>query len=396
MSILSGRTSSLITASLLAACCSMPLLAQTGSAPTAASSGEVAAPSPSWSDPEFAKIAGMLTGSWKSSKPVAVGSASFDIVMNVAPVIIGDVPDAMYAEIARADAPDKPYRQAIWRLYRRQGQIRMQTLEFRRKGGEFGSIIGLWAAPEMFPKTVSISDLVGTLDIDLKATADGFAGKTPFAFPTAASGATEMTSEISVSASTFTSADRGFDAAGNVVWGPAAGENYAFNRVESSVTVTRSAGGLVVLNYPGEQKGDTFGPGTKLTCQYIGQLLETGYVFDTSYERGSPFTYEFGQTLIQGWTTAMADARAGAKRRLVIPGPLAYGERGNPRAKIGPNATLVFAIDVLNIEKSQQPEQTPPAFEVKQVNPGDAAGQGKPTEAKPVEAKPVEQPKKPE
>jgi hypothetical protein len=355
-----------------------------------------AAAAPAWTDPEFAKVAGLLSGSWKSSKPVAVGDQSYDIIMNVAPVTIGDVPNAMYAEISRSDAPDKPYRQAIWRLYRRQGEIRLQTLEFRRKGGEFGSITGLWAAPETFPKTVSMSDLVGTLDIQLKATADGFAGKTPQPYPTAAGGATEMTSEISVNATTFTSADRGFDASGNVVWGPAQGESYAFSRVESPVQVSRMDGGLVVLNYPTETKGEQFAPGTKITVHYIGQLLDTGYVFDASYERGSPYTYEYGQTLIQGWTTAMADARTGMKRRIVIPGPLAYGERGNPRAKIGPNATLVFAIDVLNVEKTAQPEPAQQNFDIKPVQPGAAGGeQPKPVEAKPVDVKPADE-KKPQ
>ncbi len=336
-------------------------------------------PAAAWSDPEFATIAGLLTGSWKSSKPVAVGTQSFDILMNVAPVAISDVPDAMYAEIARSDAPDKPYRQAIWRLYRRQGQVRLQTLEFRRKGGEFGSIIGLWAAPEAFPK-ISMSDLVGTLDIALTKAGEGYTGKTPHAFPTAAGGATEMTSEISFDANAFTSADRGFDAAGSVVWGPAAGESYGFARVASPVTVTRGEGGLITLDFASESslKGEPFAANSRLTVHYIGQLLDTGYVFDASYERGSPFTYAFGQDILQGWNIAMANARTGMKRRIVIPGPLGYGERGRRDAKIGSNATLVFAIDVLNVEKVEQP-----AVEVKPM-------EAKPVEAVPTEAKPAE------
>jgi FKBP-type peptidyl-prolyl cis-trans isomerase 2 len=106
-------------------------------------------------------------------------------------------------------------------------------------------------------------------------------------------------------------------------------------------------------------------------------------VFDASYERGSPFPYNYGQEILQGWDIAMNGARAGMKRRLVIPAPLAYGERGRREAKIGPNATIVVALDVLNVERVEQPPAQP------------AVQTPVPAGAQPVQAAPTEE-KKPQ
>ena len=115
---------------------------------------------------------------------------------------------------------------------------------------------------------------------------------------------------------------------------------------------------------------------------YMGVNGRDGSVFDSSYERQAPFEYNFGQSLIAGWDIGMADARKGLKRRLVIPGSLGYGERGNARAKIPPNATLVFSIDVLSITAAPPP----PAA-------ADPAAQPQPVQAQPVQAQPVQEAK---
>jgi hypothetical protein len=339
---------------------------------------------PAWTDPEYAKIAGMLSGSWKSSKPVQVGAESFDVMMSVAPVALGDLKDCLYAEVARADAIDRPYRQAIWRFHKVQGKTRIQTLEFRRKAGELMSVVGMWAAPDAFPK-LNMSDLVATLDIELATDGAGFKGATPHAYPTSVGGAVEMTSQISFNGTTFTSADRGLGSDGSVVWGPASGESYAFARVDNPVKVARLDGGLITLTYPSKTEGETFKPGDRITLHYIGSLLD-GFIFDTSYERNEPYSYNYGTTLVKGWTMGLSDAQKGLKRRLIIPSAMAYGERGRISAKIPTNATLVFAIDVLNMVSVPPlaPVVTPVA--PAEVKPAET----KPTETKPTEVKPTE------
>ncbi len=337
-----------------------------------------AAPKPVFSDPEFEKIAGMLSGTWKSSKPIRVGADSFEVVTSVAPVFVPGMTDTFYAEVARGDALDRPYRQAIWQLQRVKGKIRLKTMEFRRARGEQLAAVGLWAAPDRFPM-ISTDELVTTLMVELTADGAGYRGGTPHPYPTSAGSAVEMTSQISFDGTSFKSADRGFAADGSMAWGPADGDFYEFARVDSPIQVARTPEGLVMLTYNTVTEGDVFKQGDRIAIHYIG-MLANGTMFDSSYERQAPFEYNFGQSLIAGWDMGMADARKGLKRRLVIPGSLGYGERGNARAKIPPNATLVFSIDVLSITAAPPP---PPG--------ADPAAQPQPVQAQPVEeAKPAE------
>lgn len=85
--------------------------------------------------------------------------------------------------------------------------------------------------------------------------------------------------------------------------------------------------------------------GDTLTVHYIG-TLDTGQVFDNSYDRGQPFTFRLGAgTVIQGWDQGVVGMRVGGKRRLTIPPALAYGSRG--QSGIPPNSTLHFDIELL-------------------------------------------------
>jgi peptidylprolyl isomerase len=92
------------------------------------------------------------------------------------------------------------------------------------------------------------------------------------------------------------------------------------------------------------KKGDT------VSVHYVGVAASTGEEFDASWDRGQPFSFALGaQQVIPGWDRGVAGMRVGGRRRLVIPPDLAYGEEGAPPA-IGPNETLVFVIDLLEIQ----------------------------------------------
>lgn len=80
---------------------------------------------------------------------------------------------------------------------------------------------------------------------------------------------------------------------------------------------------------------------------YEGRLID-GTVFDSSYTRGEPATFPV-QGVIPGWTEALQLMPVGSKWQLFIPAELAYGERG-AGGVIGPNATLIFDIELLSIE----------------------------------------------
>jgi FKBP-type peptidyl-prolyl cis-trans isomerase FklB len=103
------------------------------------------------------------------------------------------------------------------------------------------------------------------------------------------------------------------------------------------------------LQYSVAKKGN--GPSPKLTdkgrAHYHGTLID-GTVFDSSVERGEPFVFPVGG-VIRGWTEAIQLMKVGDKWRLFIPSELAYGPTG-AGGVIGPNAVLVFDVELLGIE----------------------------------------------
>ncbi len=105
------------------------------------------------------------------------------------------------------------------------------------------------------------------------------------------------------------------------------------------------------LQYEILSSGDGESPSTadKVTVHYHGTLID-GTVFDSSVERGSPATFGVGQ-VIKGWTEALQLMKTGDKWKLFIPSDLAYGSRG-AGGKIGPNAALIFEVELISIEKN--------------------------------------------
>ena len=83
---------------------------------------------------------------------------------------------------------------------------------------------------------------------------------------------------------------------------------------------------------------------------YHGTLID-GKVFDSSVQRGEPVTFPM-DGVIPGWVEALQLMKVGDKWQLFIPAKLAYGERV-PDPVIGPNATLVFEVELLGIEKEK-------------------------------------------
>jgi FKBP-type peptidyl-prolyl cis-trans isomerase len=95
--------------------------------------------------------------------------------------------------------------------------------------------------------------------------------------------------------------------------------------------------------------GEEATSGTTVTVHYTG-TLEDGTQFDSSRDRGEPFTFVLGAGMvIRGWDEGLQGMLEGGQRRLEIPPDLAYGEEGVPPA-IPPNATLVFEVELLEVQ----------------------------------------------
>lgn len=85
----------------------------------------------------------------------------------------------------------------------------------------------------------------------------------------------------------------------------------------------------------------------KVKTHYHGTLLD-GTVFDSSVERNEPISFPVNG-VIKGWQEALQLMKVGSKWRLYVPHDLAYGERG-AGAQIKPYATLIFEVELLDIE----------------------------------------------
>ena len=90
--------------------------------------------------------------------------------------------------------------------------------------------------------------------------------------------------------------------------------------------------------------------GQSVTVHYVGTLHSTGEKFDSSIDRGTPFTFTIGRgQVIKGWDEGVMSMKVGGKRQLIIPPDLAYGSKGAGNT-IPPNSTLVFEVELLSVK----------------------------------------------
>ena len=136
-------------------------------------------------------------------------------------------------------------------------------------------------------------------------------------------------------------------------------EFLAKNKSKKGVKVTESG-----LQYEVIKEGS----GTKPTkadtvkVDYTGTKID-GTKFDSSVDRGQPATFPLG-SVIPGWTEGLQLMTPGSNYKFYVPAKLAYGEHGPP--SIGPNATLIFDVKLISVEK---PTEAKPAIAPKPAEP---------------------------
>lgn len=115
---------------------------------------------------------------------------------------------------------------------------------------------------------------------------------------------------------------------------------------ERNSFVTRSG---VAVDVIVEGTGPAPKTGQVITVHYTGWLTDSTK-FDSSRDRGQPFTYQYGVgQVIQGWDDGVATMKVGGKSRFTIPPELGYGRQG-AGGVIPPNATLIFEVELLGIK----------------------------------------------
>ncbi|MBN1198986.1 MAG: FKBP-type peptidyl-prolyl cis-trans isomerase, partial [Bacteroidales bacterium] len=116
---------------------------------------------------------------------------------------------------------------------------------------------------------------------------------------------------------------------------------------ENNITVKPTASGLYYIEVE-KGTGVKAEPGKKVKVHYTGKLLD-GTKFDSSLDRGEPFSFTLGQgQVIQGWDEGIGMMNVGGKAKLIIPSSIAYGDR--EMGTIKPYNTLVFDVELIDVE----------------------------------------------
>jgi FKBP-type peptidyl-prolyl cis-trans isomerase FklB len=125
------------------------------------------------------------------------------------------------------------------------------------------------------------------------------------------------------------------------------GEAFLAENKKKEGVVTTASG----LQYKILKKGDGKLPKPEeiVTAHYRGTLID-GTEFDSSFKRNKPAQFPVGG-VIKGWQEALPLMPVGSKWQLFIPSELGYGERGAGRGLIGPNAALIFEVELLSIDE---------------------------------------------
>jgi len=127
-----------------------------------------------------------------------------------------------------------------------------------------------------------------------------------------------------------------------------AGRAYMEEMSSNGDVQTTESGLQYIVMEPGE--GDSPVAADSVEVHYEGQLID-GSVFDSSFERGQTVTFGLTQ-VIPGWTEGLQLMKPGGKFKFIIPPELGYGE-GGAGEMIGPNATLVFDVELISITPAE-------------------------------------------
>lgn len=129
-----------------------------------------------------------------------------------------------------------------------------------------------------------------------------------------------------------------------------AGKAFMAKKAKAKGIMSTDSGILYEVLTKGEGSKPTSASST-VVVHYTGTLID-GTQFDSSVDRGEPATFALNQ-VIKGWTEGLQLMNAGSKYRFYIPADLAYGSDARPGSPIGPNSTLIFDVELIEIKDAK-------------------------------------------
>lgn len=326
-------------------------------------------PSVKSTDPDVQAMVKLLTGSFVSAPSGDTPALSLSSVVITVDGV--GVDNAIYFELARADSSWAPFRQGVWQVWKKNGNLVVRQYDFTGVPPTFkAAVVGLWSAPDMFPVLKS-SQLVPIADVTLTSAGGNFSGTG--AGPTMIDNAFEFTSSWVITPESLSFTDRGTDASGKQVWGPAAGAaGPTLKRTQSPVKVERRTGGVVVIDFvpPSatepkiEEHSDAAG-----TAVFYSDAGNEFYNSNTPNPRTNavePFRWTAGAPQnLQGLNIGTLGMTVGTVRRLYIPASLGFGPRGYRAGNVPPNSDLLVTLQAQYVAAPTPPAPptapTPPA-----------------------------------
>jgi FKBP-type peptidyl-prolyl cis-trans isomerase len=135
---------------------------------------------------------------------------------------------------------------------------------------------------------------------------------------------------------------------GLLIGGGLIGGLFTSNKTQENNTMTTNTNSQLQIKDTQEGTGAVAVAGKTVTVHYTGVFAD-GKKFDSSVDRGTPFTFTLGSGMvIKGWDIGVEGMKVGGKRILVIPPDLAYGP--NDYGPIPGNSTLIFEIELLDVK----------------------------------------------
>lgn len=338
-------------------------------------------PSVKSTDPDVQALVKLLTGTFSSAQ--TGDTPPLSLSTSVITVDGPGIDNAVYFELARADSAWAPFRQGVWQVWKKNGNLTVRQYDFTGVPATFkAAMVGMWAAPDMFPVLKS-NQLAPTADVSLTLAGGNYSGSGTG--PSLLDGAFEFSTSWIITPESLAFTDRGTDASGKQVWGPATGAaGPTFKRSTPVVKTERRAGGVVVIDFvppsASERKLEDYGDGAGVVVGYTDSGTEF-FTSNTPNPRTNsiePYRWNAApQGGVVGWNTGMAGVTAGTIRRIYVPTAVGFGARGN--RNVPANADLIFTTQIQWVGEPKPPANPAP----NQPPAGAVPATGAPPAAKP-------------